>query len=87
MDLFSFPELERTLRATTPFTLGKGKALVIGVQEDQLFPIASQAEVAQKLAVEGIPTQFERLSSPYGHDAFLTERGLFEPILQSFLDT
>lgn len=83
MDLFSFPELKR--RLGDGFAINTPRALVIGVQEDHLFPITGQQEMSAELAQLGLSVQFEALSSPYGHDAFLTERALFEPLLANFL--
>ena len=61
------------------------RALVIGVTEDLLFPIEQQRAVTATLRGAGIDTQYVELSSPYGHDAFLTERALFTPLLGGFL--
>ncbi len=61
------------------------RALVIGVQEDLLFPVEQQREVATVLEAAGIRTDYVELSSAYGHDAFLTERALFTPVLEQFL--
>ena len=62
------------------------RALVVGVQEDLLFPVQQQRDVATVLDKAGIPTEYVELSSPYGHDAFLTEHKLFTPVLVTFLD-
>jgi homoserine O-acetyltransferase len=61
------------------------RALVIGVHEDLLFPLAQQREVAVVLRNAQIDTEFVELRSPYGHDAFLTEAALFTPVLGAFL--
>jgi len=87
MDLFSFSELNRRLYGNDSVQVGQGKALVIGVHEDLLFPLQSQAEVAATLRQAKLQVQFEQLHSAYGHDAFLAERRLFEPSLQGFLAT
>jgi homoserine O-acetyltransferase len=60
-------------------------ALVIGVREDILFPAAQQRAIASTLTGAGISTRHLELDSPYGHDAFLTETGLFQPPLRDFL--
>jgi homoserine O-acetyltransferase len=62
------------------------RALVVGVREDLLFPIAQQRAVNALLRGAGIETEFIELNSPYGHDAFLTERELFTPLLGAFLE-
>jgi homoserine O-acetyltransferase/O-succinyltransferase len=61
------------------------RALVVGVHEDLLFPLAQQRAVATVLREAGIETEFVELRSPYGHDAFLTEAALFTPVLGGFL--
>ncbi|MEI8296876.1 MAG: homoserine O-acetyltransferase [Pseudomonadota bacterium] len=62
------------------------RALVIGVQEDRLFPVDQQRAIGAVLNAGGITTDYVELASPYGHDAFLTEHTLFTPVLRSFLD-
>ena len=60
-------------------------ALVIGVQEDQLFPIEEQAVMAGALQAAGVPTRFEQLESVYGHDAFLVEQDRFGTLIERWL--
>jgi homoserine O-acetyltransferase len=60
-------------------------ALVVGVHEDILFPLPQQRAIADTLKGAGLDTEFVELSSPYGHDAFLTETALFTPVLRTFL--
>jgi homoserine O-acetyltransferase len=62
------------------------RALVVGVHEDLLFPLTQQRAVNALLRGAGIDTEFVELNSPYGHDAFLTERELFTPLLGAFLE-
>lgn len=61
------------------------RALVVGVEQDLLFPVQQQRTVASVLRAAGIDTEYVELSSPYGHDAFLTEEQLFTPVLAGFL--
>lgn len=61
----------------------KARALVIGIDSDGLFPLEEQ-----QLIVQHIPgAQFEVLSSPYGHDAFLIELSALKRIIGRFLKT
>ena len=60
-------------------------ALVIGVKQDVLFPLAQQRAIADLLRAASLETEFAQLTSPYGHDAFLTETALFTPVLRRFL--
>jgi len=62
------------------------RALVVGVVEDRLFPVEQQRAIAQTLERAGITTDYVELTSPYGHDAFLTEEPLFSPILRGVLE-
>jgi homoserine O-acetyltransferase/O-succinyltransferase len=88
MDLFEFGALAREApQGGTPFGLKLEEALVIGVHEDQLFPLGQQAQIAAMLKAEHVPTRYVDLSSPYGHDAFLVEDALFAPLLTEFLDS
>ena len=61
------------------------RALVIGVEEDLLFPIAQQRRVSSVLRAAGIDTEHVELSSPYGHDAFLHEEQMFTSLIAKFL--
>ena len=59
----------------TPTTL-------IAVREDQLVPFADMQSLAARL---GGPHRFIELSSIFGHDAFLKEAAMLNPILQDAL--
>ena len=59
--------------------------MVIGVREDLLFPVEQQREMGQVLGEAGVECEYVELSSPYGHDAFLTESALFTPVLAEYL--
>ena len=61
------------------------RALVVGVREDLLFPVDQQREMGQVLGEAGVNCEYVELSSPYGHDAFLTEAALFTPLIVGFL--
>jgi len=61
------------------------RALVIGVQSDLLFPLASQEEIANGLKKAGTRTEFKALPSIQGHDSFLVDMERFRPALGDFL--
>jgi homoserine O-acetyltransferase len=84
MDLYDFGDPHGPQAAAAGLNLER--ALVIGVREDTLFRIDQQETLASVLAGAGIPTEYIKLSSPYGHDAFLTEVELFTPVLRTFLN-
>ncbi len=58
-----------------------GKALVIGITSDVLFPISEQQYLADNIA----GAQFAAIDSVYGHDGFLIEMEKIEKHLKSFL--
>ncbi len=60
---------------TTPTTL-------IAVREDQLVPVADMQSLAARL---GGPSQLIEINSIFGHDAFLKEAGLINPLLKKAL--
>jgi len=49
---------------------------LVAVREDQLVPVADMRALAARLP----RSQLHELTSPYGHDAFLRERALLQPI-------
>jgi len=57
------------------------QTLVIGIDSDGLFPLEEQQLIAQHIP----GAQFEILSSPYGHDAFLIEFDALKKIIGRFL--
>jgi homoserine O-acetyltransferase len=64
---------------------GLESALVIGVEQDSLFTIDEQTQIAAALRAAGIPTQLERVDSLAGHDAFLADQPLFAAIIARWL--
>ncbi len=60
---------------TTPATL-------IGVREDQLVPVADMRSLAVRLAG---PQQLIEINSIFGHDAFLKEAAMLNPLLKKAL--
>lgn len=64
-----------------------GKALVIGVHTDILFPLQQQQQIADGLRAGGNDAAFLALESPQGHDAFLVDIARFGPAVSGFLAT
>jgi homoserine O-acetyltransferase len=54
-------------------------SVLVAVQEDQLVPIGDMRALAVRLP----RSQLHEVSSSYGHDAFLRERALLQPIFAS----
>ena len=59
-------------------------ANVIGVETDILFPAHQQKEIADALSKNGIKTEFAKLASLMGHDAFLVDYDHFIPIIEGY---
>jgi homoserine O-acetyltransferase len=59
--------------------------LVIGVESDMLFAIQEQAAIAEAFRHHAPATQFARLPSLEGHDAFLVDIPRFEAEIRKFL--
>ncbi len=75
-DAFDACDTDRGLRALfkRSFT---GKALVLGVDTDFLFPLYQQQELASALEAVEADVHFEALPSVQGHDAFLVDSDRF----------
>lgn len=54
----------------------------VAVLQDQLVPIADVRDMVQRLPY----ARLTEISSPYGHDAFLKERTLLQPIFERLLE-
>jgi homoserine O-acetyltransferase len=66
--------------------VGAGRALVIGVETDLLFPISHQKRIADGLVDGKREVIFHSLESIQGHDAFLVDMDRFRPILCDFFN-
>lgn len=64
---------------------GLVSALIIGVEQDSLFTIDEQAELAEALQAAGVTTELQRLDSLAGHDAFLAEQQRFAELIENWL--
>lgn len=65
--------------------MGVGRALVIGVTTDILFPIEQQREIAEGLKVAGTHVDFVALPSLQGHDSFLVDIERFGETIANFM--
>jgi homoserine O-acetyltransferase len=84
VDLFDLAEHGGSVNAALKRS-GLEQALVIGVETDLLFPLASQREIAEGLEQAGVKTQFSILPSLQGHDSFLVDMERFRPAIGDFL--
>ena len=85
MDAFDACDTDAGLRALfrRSFT---GKALVLGVDSDILFPLWQQRELAASLEAVEADVTFTELPSAQGHDAFLVDSERFGPPVAKWLE-
>lgn len=84
MDLFDACDSDAGLKALFKRSFS-GKALVIGVVTDILFPLWQQRELAAALEAADADVTFESLASVQGHDAFLVDFEAFGPPIAGWL--
>lgn len=84
MDRFDLAEHGGSYRAALAGTQAE-RVLVIGVESDLLYPIHEQAALAEAFELSGVPTQFTRMPSLEGHDAFLVDIPRFDSAIRGFL--
>lgn len=85
MDAFDACDSDESLRALFRRCFS-GKALVIGVETDILFPLWQQKELAAALEAEEADVSFESLPSVQGHDAFLVDSERFGKPIAKWLE-
>lgn len=64
----------------------QGELLIIGIQEDLLFPLRQQLELYELCRRAGKKVDFYAFSSTYGHDAFLADFAQFGTKIESFVN-
>ncbi len=64
----------------------RARVLALGIRTDWLFPPCEVQALAVALAAAGVQATYRELDSPHGHDAFLKEWALLDPLLRAFLD-
>ena len=84
MDAFDACDSDAGLRALFRRSF-RGKALVIGVTTDFLFPLYQQQELASALEAVEADVTFEALDSVQGHDAFLVDSERFSQPIADWL--
>jgi len=59
----------------------EAKTLVIGIDQDILFPVDEQHYLADSIPA----AKYAELKTPYGHDGFLVEFGQLNTLIKNFL--
>lgn len=84
MDLFDAAEHGGTVENAFRH-LKLGKALIVGVETDILFPLHQQQQLANAMLKAGVTTQYVPLASKQGHDSFLVDVERFRPTVGDFI--
>lgn len=61
------------------------RVLVVGVSSDILYPPYQQEELVSILQRQGVHTEYQVIESPYGHDGFLIDFSILQPMVYRFL--
>ncbi|MCL5046716.1 MAG: homoserine O-acetyltransferase, partial [Actinobacteria bacterium] len=61
------------------------KMLVIGIRSDLLFPTYQQKEIVDICEELGKDVVYYEMNSPWGHDAFLVDYHMIDPVIRGFL--
>ena len=79
MDLFELSDAEiQKIKAETYF---------VGISSDWLFPPDDVKNLAERFVANGVQSEYIEMTSPDGHDAFLSDTQLMSEILKRFLAT
>jgi homoserine O-acetyltransferase len=84
MDCFDACDSDASLKALFDRSFS-GRALVLGVETDILFPLHQQRELAAALEATGNDVSFSALGSVQGHDAFLVDFERFGAPIREWL--
>ncbi len=69
------------------FARWRGRTLLVSFDTDWLFPPAESERVAAAMRSLGTPVRHEQIVSTNGHDTFLIDFPLIEPLVREFLGT
>jgi homoserine O-acetyltransferase/O-succinyltransferase len=84
MDIFDAAEHGGTVKSALA-RIKAARILVVGVEQDFLFPLDQQQEIADNLRDLGHDVRFVPLPSVQGHDSFLVDMDRFVPVVDDFL--
>lgn len=63
----------------------RARVLTIGIRSDWLFTPQNVRDLNEALVAAGATSTYHELDSPHGHDAFLKEWTMLDPLLRQFL--
>ena len=63
----------------------RAQTTLVGISSDWLFPASDVWSLAQRVQGAGAPCEYAEIETSHGHDGFLADAHLLEPILRSAL--
>ncbi len=64
----------------------RARTTLVGISSDWLFPAADVWHLAERIRRAGAPCEYAEIETNHGHDGFLADAYLLEPILRKALD-
>ena len=64
----------------------RARVLTVGIRSDWLFTPQNVRDLNEALVAAGADSVYHELDSPHGHDAFLKEWEMMDPLLRQLLD-
>lgn len=64
----------------------RAAVLLVGITSDWLFPASDVRALAERMLKANVRASYAELLSSHGHDGFLADTELLEPIIRNFLD-
>jgi len=68
------------------FSRIEAQCTLVGISSDWLFPAADVWSVAHRIRGAGAPCEYAEIETAHGHDGFLADAHLLEPILRQALE-
>jgi homoserine O-acetyltransferase len=59
----------------------KARVLAIGIQNDLIYPVDHQRDMAELMRQHGVDVEYHTIESKYGHDAFLVDFPKIAPLM------
>ena len=65
----------------------RARVLLIGILSDWLFPKSDVQALAERMRAAGVDSRYAELRSSHGHDGFLADALLLEPLIKPLLES
>ena len=84
MDTF---DLTRGGKSEEVLTRIRARVLLVGILSDWLFPKSDVQALAERMREAGVDCSYAELRSAHGHDGFLADALLLEPLIMPLLES